>query len=94
MVREVRELGFIFGFDGPLTFKNAKKFPDVLGAIEKDELLAETDCPYLSPEPHRGKRNEPSYLPFIVEKMAELKGVTPETMAEQCTENTYALWGD
>ncbi len=94
MVRDVRELGFIFGFDGPVTFKNAKKFSGVLEQVELHEILAETDCPYLTPVPHRGKRNEPSYLPYIVETLAELKGISPEDMAEQCTQNTLNVWGD
>jgi len=64
--------GFYFGIGGVLTFRNAKQLVEVLSKIPLDKLVAETDAPYLTPQPHRGKRNEPAYTRFVVEKIAEL----------------------
>jgi TatD DNase family protein len=85
--------GFYLGFDGPITFKNNRKSPDVIRSIPIDRLLIETDCPYLTPVPFRGQRNEPAYVSYILEKMAELKGETSEKMAEITTENASRLFG-
>ncbi|TGE29186.1 TatD family hydrolase [Hymenobacter metallicola] len=87
----VLRLGFKLGIGGVATFKNggADKFlPDI--ALE--HLLLETDCPYLAPVPHRGKRNEPAYLPLIARRVAELLGKSPEEIAEATTRNTRALF--
>lgn len=85
-------LGFYLGFDGPITFKNARKAPDVIRMTPVDRLLTETDCPYLTPEPFRGKRNEPSYVSYVVAKMAEFKGIQPEEMARISAENAFRLF--
>lgn len=85
--------GFYLGFDGPITFKNSKRAPYVISKAPTDRLLIETDCPYLTPVPYRGKRNEPAYVRFVLEKMAEIKGVSPEVMAEITTENARRLFG-
>ncbi len=85
-------LGFYLGFDGPITFKNARRAPQVIQMTPIDRLLVETDCPYLTPEPFRGKRNEPSYLPYIIEKMAEYKADTADEMARMTTENACRLF--
>jgi TatD DNase family protein len=85
-------LGFFLGFDGPITFKNAKRAPQVIQMTPIDRLLVETDCPYLTPEPFRGKRNEPSYLTYIIGKMAEFKAVSVEEMARITTENARRLF--
>ena len=62
------EMGFYLGFDGPITFKNARKTPEVIRICPHDRLLLETDSPYLTPVPYRGQRNEPAYLPLIGEQ--------------------------
>lgn len=84
--------GFYLGFDGPITFKNSKRAPFVISKTPADRLLIETDCPYLTPVPFRGKRNEPAYVRFVLDKMAEIKGVTPEEMAEITTQNACRLF--
>lgn len=80
-------MGHVFSFGGPITFKNANKLRAVVEQISLDRILVETDCPYLAPVPRRGKRNEPAYLPYIVEKLAELHGLSVEEMAEITTAN-------
>ena len=85
-------LGFYLGFDGPITFKNARRSPQVIQMTPMDRLLVETDCPYLTPEPFRGKRNEPSYLPYVIQKMAEFKSVSVEDMAKISAENACRLF--
>ncbi|MCB2407877.1 TatD family hydrolase [Hymenobacter lucidus] len=87
----VLRLGFKLGIGGVATFKNggADKF---LPTIALEHLLLETDCPYLAPVPHRGKRNEPSYLPLIARRVAELLGKSPEEIAEATTQNAKALF--
>lgn len=87
------KLGFYLGFDGPITFKNARRAPYVINMTPIDRLLVETDCPYLTPEPHRGKRNEPAFLTHILTKMAEIKNVTVEEMARITKENACRLFG-
>ncbi|MDO5732176.1 MAG: TatD family hydrolase [Eubacteriales bacterium] len=94
MLRELFELGFYIGFDGPLTFKNSRRLPEVLAACPLDRFLIETDSPYLSPEPRRGRRNEPSHLIHIAAKIAELRGLSLEAVAERSYANTLSLWGD
>ncbi len=85
-------LGFMIGFDGPLTFKNARKPLEALAAVPLDLLVLETDAPWLTPAPYRGRRNEPSCLPLIGAKAAEAKGVSPEEMAEITTRNALSLF--
>ena len=82
---------FYFGLGGVITYKNAK-FPDRLGEISLDRVLLETDAPYLTPVPHRGKRNEPTYLVHIAEKLAQIYGVTLEEIKEKTTENARRLF--
>ena len=84
--------GFYLGFDGPLTFKNSRRAPEVVQMTPSDRLLLETDSPYLSPVPYRGKRNEPAYVRLVLDKMAELKGLSPEEMAEITTLNACRLF--
>lgn len=94
LLSEVLELGFYVGFDGPLTFKNARRLPEVVQIVPRDRYLIETDAPYLAPVPHRGKRNEPAYVAEVAKKIAELRHIDVETVAEESYENTLALWGD
>lgn len=83
---------FYFGIGGVLTFKNAKKLVEVLPKIPKDKLLIETDAPYLTPHPHRGKRNEPYYTVFVAEKMSEILEMTLEEVETVTTNNAKALF--
>ncbi len=81
MVREFTKLGYYIALGGALTFKNARHSVEVCESIDEKYLLSETDCPYMAPVPYRGKRNEPSYIPLIVKKMAEVRGESEEHMA-------------
>ena len=85
-------MGWYFGFDGPLTFKNGKKPREAAAAIPLDKLLIETDAPYLTPHPHRGKRNEPAYVDLVGIEMAELFGMEIGEMAEQLWHNSVTLY--
>lgn len=86
------EHNFYFGIGGVLTFKNAKKLVDVLPKIPKDKLIIETDCPYLTPHPHRGKRNEPFYTIYVAQKMAELLNLEIEEIKKLTTNNAIKLF--
>ena len=89
--RRIIDLGFYLGIGGVVTYKNAG-LPAVLAEIALDHLLLETDAPYLTPVPHRGKRNEPSYLKIIAEKIAEAKFCSVKEVAEKTTANTRNLF--
>lgn len=89
---EAVELGFHIGISGPVTFKNARDLPDVVAAVPLNRLLVETDAPFLSPHPYRGKRNEPARVPVIAQKIADLRGLPLLEMARQLTENTVTLF--
>lgn len=93
IVREIVTMGMYVGFTGVVTFKNAKKALKALEAVPLDRLLVETDCPYMAPEPNRGKRNYSGYLPYTVAAMAAVKGVSPDEMAEITAENAERLFG-
>jgi TatD DNase family protein len=86
------DLGFYLGIGGILTYKNST-LPDVLRAVPLENLVLETDAPYLAPVPFRGKRNEPAYLHYVVEKLAEVKGVSVEDIAAVTTANAEKLFG-
>lgn len=88
-----RRAGLLLGVGGVLTYKNPGPLPDVVAAVGLDGLVLETDCPYLPPVPHRGKRNEPAYIPLIAEKMAELTGASLEVVAETTRHNARVLLG-
>lgn len=92
MARAGEELGFYFGVDGPLTFRNADAMREVVAALPPERLLVETDAPFLTPQPHRGKRNEPAYVRFVAQQLAELHGVPVEEIASKTTENAYRLF--
>lgn len=91
---KLADLGFYFGIGGVLTFKNAKKLVDIYPLIPQDKLLIETDAPYLTPHPHRGKRNEPAYCSLVAEKMSELSNISKKRLLEMCEKNTYNLFFD
>ncbi|WP_163114159.1 TatD family hydrolase [Bacillus velezensis] len=92
VARQCMDMNFYISFGGPITFKNAKKPKEVAKEIPNDRLLIETDCPFLTPHPFRGKRNEPSYVKYVAEQLAELKGLTYEEIASITTENAKRLF--
>ena len=89
---ELSNYNFYFGIGGVLTFKNAKKLVDIVKDIPKDRLLLETDGPYLTPVPHRGKRNEPVYTRFVLEKLAQILEVAPQILEKEIACNTKKLF--
>ncbi|QIB27787.1 TatD family hydrolase [Caloranaerobacter azorensis] len=92
MAKEYIKMGFYISFAGPITFKNAKTSKEVAKAIDINRILIETDSPYLTPHPHRGKRNEPLYVRYVAAMIAELKGMTIEEVARITAENTKKLF--
>ena len=90
---ELVEHGFYFGIGGVVTFKNAKKLPQVLPKIPLDRLVVETDAPYLTPHPYRGKRNEPYYILFVVKKIAEILDMEVKDVEDITTKNSCKLFG-
>ena len=92
MAREVIKLGMFLGFNGVATFKNARKIPEVIREIPLDRIVLETDCPYLAPEPHRGKRNDSSYIPFIAERIGEVLGMSAQEVLDQTCQNAKKLY--
>ncbi|MEH7236324.1 TatD family hydrolase [Bacillus sp. JJ1562] len=93
VAKQCIDMNFYISFGGPVTFKNAKKPKEVAAEIPLDRLLIETDCPYLTPHPFRGKRNEPSYVKYVAEQIAELKGVSFEEIAEKTSDNAKRFFG-
>ena len=93
MAREFLRLGCYLGVDGPLTFKNAAKTVKVVREMPLERLLVETDAPYMAPVPMRGRRNEPAFVRFVAEKVAELRGLTLADVARQTTANACAIYG-
>jgi TatD DNase family protein len=93
MAAEAIELGFYLGISGPVTFKNARHLPEVVIATPAERLLVETDSPYLSPHPFRGKRNEPARVQLIAQRLTELKGLPFAEMSRRLTANTVRLFG-
>ena len=92
MAREVWKLGWFIGVDGPLTFKNSAKLPEIVKAAPRDKILIETDAPYLAPVPYRGKRNEPAYVVEVAKKLAEFRGETLEEVAAYTAANAKNLY--
>lgn len=93
MAEKLIERGWYLGFDGPVTYKNARKALEVLEICPMDRLLLETDSPYLSPVPMRGKRNDSGNLRYVAEKIGQIKGMTPEAVASAAMENGRRLFG-
>lgn len=90
---EVMRMGFSIGLSGPVTFSNARRLREVARMVPLDRLLVETDCPYLTPEPHRGKRNEPAYVRHVAEAIGRARGISTEKVAEATTDNARRLFG-
>ena len=93
LAQEVVRLGMYVGFTGVITFKNARKAVEAAAAVPLERLLVETDCPYLAPEPYRGKRCDSTMLHRMVEKLGELKGISPQEMADITWENACRIYG-
>ncbi|TYR78324.1 TatD family deoxyribonuclease [Priestia megaterium] len=93
VAKQCIDMNMHISFGGPVTFKNAKKPKEVAAEIPIDKLLIETDCPYLTPHPYRGKRNEPAYVSYVAEQIAELKGISYDELASKTTENAKKLFG-
>ena len=92
MAKEYIKIGFYIGIGGVVTYKNARKLVEVAEAIPIEKIVLETDCPYLAPSPFRGKRNNSSYIEFVAEKIAEIKGISYEKVCEITTENAKKLY--
>ena len=92
MIRQALELGFYISFAGPITFKNAKSADDCVRIVPMDRILIETDSPYLSPEPHRGKRNDSRNVKFVAQKIADIKGLSLEDVAKITYENAIKIF--
>lgn len=92
MAKEYLKLGFFFGIGGVATYKNASKLKEVIEYLPMESMVLETDCPYLSPVPFRGKRNESSYIPYIVNAISDIKAFSPEYVIEKTSENAYRLY--
>lgn len=93
MARELLDMGWYLGFDGPITYKNARKAVEVAAMVPDDRILVETDSPYLSPVPMRGKRNDSRNVAYVVARLAEIRGTTAETMAALTLANGKRLFG-
>jgi TatD DNase family protein len=91
--RECIAMNFMISLGGPVTFKNARLPKEVATEISLEHLMIETDAPYLAPHPHRGKRNEPAFVPLVAEEIARLKGLTIEEIAQATTDNAKKFFG-
>lgn len=92
MARQLVDKGWYIGFTGVLTFKNARKAVETAASLPLDRIVLETDCPYMAPDPFRGKRNDPGYLFRMAEKLAEIRGVDVEEIKMITTENGKRLY--
>lgn len=92
MMEEFLKLGGYISFGGPVTFKNAQNSKECALNVPLNRILIETDCPYLTPHPYRGKRNEPSYLPLVAKVIAEIKGINIQELQQALIENTKRIF--
>ncbi len=92
VARQLVNMGWYIGFTGVLTFKNARKAVETAASIPLDRIVIETDCPFMAPEPYRGKRNDPGYLPKMAEKLAEIRGIPVAEAIAATTENAKRLY--
>ena len=93
LASEYVKLGCYIGVGGVVTFKNGKKLKQVVKEISLSNIVLETDCPYLAPEPYRGKRNHSGYIKYIAQEVAGLKGITYEEVIEETEKNARAVYG-
>jgi TatD DNase family protein len=92
-LEEVLELGFSIGISGPVTFPKAERLRAVAEAVPLERLLVETDCPYLTPVPYRGRRNEPAYVRYVAQAVARARGMEAEPLARATADNARCLFG-
>ena len=92
LARSFLDMGFYIGVGGVVTFKNGRKLKETVEYLPMDRILLETDCPYLSPEPNRGKRNDSRNLKYVVAQIAQIKGLTEEEVERITTENALRLY--
>lgn len=92
LVRQALELVYYISFAGPITFKNSKNAPEIIKMVPMDRILIETDSPYLSPEPNRGKRNDCRNVKYVAQKIADVKGITIEEVAQKTYENAMRIF--
>ena len=92
MADKFMDMGFYIGIGGVVTFKNSKKLQEVAAQMPLDRIVLETDCPYLAPDPHRGERNDSTYIKFVADKIAELRGISAEEVIEATTKNAKKMY--
>lgn len=92
IAQELVKMGWFIGVDGPLTFKNAAKLPEIVQKLPLERIVVETDCPYMAPVPMRGKRNEPAFVYHVAAKLAQLRGESLEKVARQTMANALELY--
>ena len=92
MAKEFVKMGYYIGVGGVVTFKNAKKLKETVEQLPLERILLETDCPYMAPEPNRGKRNYSGYIPYVVDMIAQLKGITADEVENVTWENAMKLF--
>ncbi len=92
IAKECLDMGFYIGVGGVVTFKNGKKLREVVEITPIEKILLETDCPYLAPEPYRGKRNSSLYLPYVVEEIAKIKNISPEEVIRITENNAKTMY--
>ncbi len=90
--KELLDRGWMISFTGSVTYKNARRALEVIEALPLERIMLETDAPYMTPEPHRGKRNDSSYIPCMAERIAQIKGLTAEDVLRQTRENGLAFF--
>jgi TatD DNase family protein len=93
LAEEVSRLGFFIALGGPVTFANARRPMEIARQLPLDRLLLETDCPYLTPDPFRGRRNEPAYVRYVAERLAQIRAQAVEVVAKATTQNALTLFG-
>ena len=85
-------MGYFIGIGGAVTFGASKKLEEVVKTVPLERIVTETDCPYMAPEPFRGRRNDSTYIPYIIKRIAELKEITEDEVLETTAENAYRLF--
>ncbi len=93
LAQRAYDWNFILGLGGPITFRNAQRLQEVGVQVALDRLMLETDAPYLTPQPHRGQRNEPAYIPLICAQLAQLRGIAPSAVAQATSAVAYRFFG-
>ena len=92
MAQEYVKMGYFIGVGGVVTFKNARKLVQTVEEIPLSAIVLETDCPYMAPEPHRGTRNDSRNIPYVIENITKIKGISAEEVEETTRENAFALF--